>query len=82
MQRSMALMGDQGVEVELIRLVDHDVAPGVYPDMREQGWQRRIRAAASQPPRQSPYLAMACRAYWLQVGWKRQLPGNQWLMVT
>ena len=39
MQRSMALMSVQGVTVDLIRLVDHDVAPGVYPDMREQGWE-------------------------------------------
>ncbi len=40
MQRSIALMAQQGVSVDLIRLVDHEVAPGVYPDMREQGWER------------------------------------------
>lgn len=39
MRRSMALMEAQGVGVDLVRLVDHDVAPGVYPDMREQGWE-------------------------------------------
>lgn len=39
MQRSMALMEEQGVTVDAIRLVDHAVAPGVYPDMREQGWE-------------------------------------------
>ena len=38
MRRSIALMQAQGVEVDLIRLVDHPVALGVYPDMREQGW--------------------------------------------
>ncbi len=39
MRRSMALMEARGVDVDLVRLVDHDVAPGVYPDMREHGWQ-------------------------------------------
>jgi multimeric flavodoxin WrbA len=31
-------MGKQGVSTEVIRTVDHDIASGVYPDMREQGW--------------------------------------------
>jgi multimeric flavodoxin WrbA len=38
MDRSIALMREQGVTVESIRFVDHDIAPGVYPDMREHGW--------------------------------------------
>ena len=38
MERSIALMRTQGVSVDLIRLADHPVAFGVYPDMREQGW--------------------------------------------
>ena len=38
MDRSIALMRSQGVEVQTIRFVDHDVATGVYPDMREHGW--------------------------------------------
>jgi multimeric flavodoxin WrbA len=28
-----------GVEVEVVRLVDHTIPPGVYPDMREHGWE-------------------------------------------
>ncbi len=36
---SAAIMREHGVTVEEIRLVDHDVATGVYPDMREHGWQ-------------------------------------------
>ena len=32
-------MRKHGVEVDVIRLVDHDVATGVYPDMREHGWE-------------------------------------------
>jgi len=38
--RSRAIMEKQGVEVEVVRAVDHDVAPGVYPDMTEHGWER------------------------------------------
>jgi multimeric flavodoxin WrbA len=33
MQVSAAIMRKHGVSVDEIRLVDHDVAPGVYPDM-------------------------------------------------
>lgn len=32
------IMEKQGVKVEVIRAVDYDIAPGVYPDMREHGW--------------------------------------------
>lgn len=35
---SRALMEKHGVVTELIRTIDHDIATGVYPDMREQGW--------------------------------------------
>jgi len=37
---SRAIMEKQGVATDLIRLVDHDVAYGVYPDMAEHGWPR------------------------------------------
>lgn len=33
------IMKKQGVITEIIRSVDHDIAPGVYDDMREHGWQ-------------------------------------------
>lgn len=35
---SRDIMEKHGVETELIRVVDHDIATGVYPDMREHGW--------------------------------------------
>jgi multimeric flavodoxin WrbA len=38
MDRSIALMRAQGVSVQNFRFIDHDVATGVYPDMREHGW--------------------------------------------
>jgi multimeric flavodoxin WrbA len=31
-------MEKHGVTTELIRTIDHDIATGVYPDMREYGW--------------------------------------------
>ena len=35
---SDAIMRRQGVTVEHIRAVDHDIAVGVWPDMTEHGW--------------------------------------------
>lgn len=35
---SRGIMEKHGVEVEVIRAVDHKIATGVYPDMREHGW--------------------------------------------
>lgn len=35
---SKHIMEKQGVQVEVIRVIDHDIATGVYPDMREKGW--------------------------------------------
>ncbi|HSX23825.1 MAG TPA: flavodoxin family protein [Candidatus Saccharimonadales bacterium] len=35
---SKNIMEKHGVDVEVIRTIDHDIATGVYPDMREQGW--------------------------------------------
>lgn len=35
---SRTIMEKHGVQTELIRTVDHDIATGVYPDMREKGW--------------------------------------------
>ena len=39
MDKSIALMRSEGVTVDNIRLIDHKVATGVYPDMREHGWE-------------------------------------------
>jgi multimeric flavodoxin WrbA len=37
MRISAAIMERNGVEVDFVRAVDHDLAPGVWPDMREHG---------------------------------------------
>lgn len=35
---SAELMRNNGVEVDIVRPIDHPVATGVYPDMTEHGW--------------------------------------------
>lgn len=35
---SCGIMDKQGVHTDVVRAVDHDIATGVYPDMREHGW--------------------------------------------
>lgn len=35
---SRKIMEVNGVETELIRTIDHDIATGVYPDMTKHGW--------------------------------------------
>jgi multimeric flavodoxin WrbA len=37
---AIAIMERNGVSVEVIRAVDHEIATGVYPDMTEHGWER------------------------------------------
>ncbi len=40
MNVSGEIMQKNGVAVEHLHLLDHEVPPGVYPDMTEQGWDR------------------------------------------
>ncbi len=37
---SRAIMEKNGLTVEVLRPVDHDIATGVWPDMTEHGWER------------------------------------------
>lgn len=37
---SSEIMKKNQIAVEIIRAVDYDIAPGVYPDMTEHGWSR------------------------------------------
>ena len=36
---SASIMAKQGVSVDQFRAIDHPIATGVYPDMREHGWE-------------------------------------------
>ncbi len=40
MGASQAIMEKQGVTVEHVHMLDHQVPPGVFPDMTEHGWAR------------------------------------------
>lgn len=35
---SQKIMDKHGVKTEVLRAIDHDIATGVWPDMREHGW--------------------------------------------
>ena len=37
---SRAIMQQNGVSVEVLRPVDYEIAYGVWPDMKEHGWER------------------------------------------
>ena len=37
---AIEIMRRQGVTVDLVRALDHDIATGVWPDMTEHGWDR------------------------------------------
>lgn len=39
MKKARAVMEANKVETEIIRVVDHNIAFGVYPDMKEHGWE-------------------------------------------
>ena len=54
---SIEIMRRQGVSVEEVRAIDHDLATGVWPDMTEHGWAQGP-AAASQ--RAGSQRAEAC----------------------
>ena len=36
---SRKIMEKQGVQVDVVRAIDHDIATGVWPDMTEHGWE-------------------------------------------
>ncbi len=40
MRISMAIMETNGVQVDYVRALDHELAPRVWPDMREHGAER------------------------------------------
>src|SRR6185295_14911525 len=65
MRISTAIMERNGVTVDFVRAVDHDLAPGVWPDMREHGATSDgpgHHARRGRPPRASSALAVALEA--------------------
>lgn len=39
---SKKIMDKHGIETEVIRVIDHDIATGVYPDMTQHGWKTDV----------------------------------------
>jgi hypothetical protein len=50
MDISMEIMRRNGVEVDGVRAVDHEMATGVWPDMTEHGWEHKPTPAGSARP--------------------------------
>lgn len=40
MNASANIMIGQGVDVDMVHMLDHTIPPGVYPDMTEHGWDK------------------------------------------
>jgi hypothetical protein len=52
-------MRRQGVDVDVVRAFDHDLATGVWPDMTEHGGNQQPDGATTSPS-QSPLVARSC----------------------
>jgi multimeric flavodoxin WrbA len=64
MRLSMAIMETNGVEVGYVRAVDHELAPGVWPDMREHGAERDDWPALYERVQAAEILVL-CSPIWL-----------------
>ena len=61
---AMEIMRRQGVTVESIRAIDHDIATGVWPDMTEHGWDRDDWPALF-PQVMAADILVLCTPIWL-----------------
>ncbi|BDT86923.1 flavodoxin family protein [Nocardia cyriacigeorgica] len=62
--RSAGIMQQRGVEVEIIRAIDHDIATGVWPDMTEHGWERDAWPALFEKV-MAAHILVLCGPIWL-----------------
>ena len=61
---SMEIMRRNGVEVDFLRAVDHDIPVGVYPDMTEHGWASDEWPAIYERVQAADILVL-CTSIWL-----------------
>ena len=61
---SAEIMRKQGVAVDTVRAIDHDIATGVWPDMTEHGWERDEWPAISEQVMAADILVI-CTPIWL-----------------
>ena len=87
---SQAILEKNGVGVELLRPVDYSIAAGVYPDMREHGWEHddwpaildKVLAADILVIGSSIWLRNRARAASQQPGSARTMAGGEmWYRV-
>jgi hypothetical protein len=57
---SMEIMRRNGVAVELVRAIDHDLATGVQPDMTEHGWEHDGWPSLYERVLQADILVLLC----------------------
>ncbi|MCA1752961.1 MAG: hypothetical protein LC670_14450 [Flavobacteriales bacterium] len=63
MDKSAAIMEGNGVQTEIIRAIDRDIATGVYPDMREHGWEKDDWPEIQKKVMEADILAQRPRRY-------------------
>ena len=63
-QISRAIMEKNGVDVELIRPIDHRIATGVWPDMTEHGWETDAWPEIYEKVQTADILVLGC-SIWL-----------------
>ena len=63
-RNSKAIMEKNGVAVDEVRAVDHDIAYGVYPDMSEHGWDKDDWPAIYEKVKAAEILIL-CSPIWL-----------------
>jgi multimeric flavodoxin WrbA len=61
---SMEIMRRQGVTVDVVRAIDHDIATGVWPDMTEHGWERDDWPAIYELV-EAAHILVLCTPIWL-----------------
>ena len=61
---SIEIMRRQGVQVDVVRAIDRDIATGVWPDMTEHGWERDEWPAISEQV-MGAHILVLCTPIWL-----------------
>jgi multimeric flavodoxin WrbA len=61
---SIEIMRRQGVQVDVVRAIDHDIATGVWPDMTEHGWERDDWPAIFEQV-MGAHILVLCTPIWL-----------------
>jgi multimeric flavodoxin WrbA len=62
--RSIEIMRRQGVTVDVVRAIDHEIATGVWPDMTQHGWEVDEWPAIFETVAAADILVL-CTAIWL-----------------